>query len=114
MICRIGVYTSPLIANYLYYKGYYCFDGLITLTKFVTGLSVILVISYCIRGLGRANNPTYRKFMQALIQAQKNLTPSTKHAMAMYDFEFFAWPVEFSWADIEKYLANSFNGILGC
>jgi hypothetical protein len=103
MMWKFGVYTSPLIAGILYRKGYFVADGLFTLTKFVTSLGVILVVSFCIRSIGRSNNPTYQKFIKALRSAQLHMVPSTKQQLSLYDFEFFAWPVEYSWMDVEGY-----------
>lgn len=79
----------------MYHKGYFEPDGLVSLTKLVTSVGVILVISFCIRGLSRADNPSYRKFITTLHSAQKNMTPEIKQQLNKYDFEFHAWPVEF-------------------
>lgn len=99
---KISVYTSPFLTTFLYRKGYFAMDGFLTLSKFVTSLGVILVASFCIRGIGRYNNSTYQKFLKTLREAQTNFTPSAKQQMANYDFEFYGWPVEFRWCDISK------------
>lgn len=95
MVWKIGVYTSPALIGFLYQKGYHETDGLITITKFLTGVGVILVISFCFRALGRASNPTYKNFLSTLQAAQKNMTPVVKKQLNKYDFEFRAWPVEY-------------------
>ncbi|CAH2013607.1 unnamed protein product [Acanthoscelides obtectus] len=95
VIWKIGVYTSPFLVGMLYQRGYFEPDGLITLTKLVTSVGVILVVSFCIRGMGRAENPTYTRFLATLQTAQKDLSPSIKQQLNMYDFEFKAWPVEY-------------------
>lgn len=101
MMWKLGVYTSPLIIGVLYRKGFFEQDGLVMLTKFATSIGVILVVSFCIRGFNRATNPTYHNFIQALQTAQMDMTPKTKKDLAMYEFEFFAWPVEYSWKDLQ-------------
>lgn len=101
MMWKFGIYTSPFIVGILYRKGYFGSDGLVTLTKFVTSIGVILVVSFCIRSIGRANNPMYQQFIKSLRNAQINLNPSTKQQLANYDFEFYAWPIEFKWSDVE-------------
>lgn len=101
MMWKFGLYTSPFIAGILYKKGFLAGDGLVTLTKFVTSIGVILVVSYCIRSIGRAHNPMYQRFIKSLKNAQTNLNSSTKQQLAMYDFEFYAWPIEFRWSDVE-------------
>lgn len=100
MIWKIGVYTSPLIVGVLYQRGYFNSDGLVTLSKFFTSIGVILVVSFCIRSVGRSKNPTYQKFLKTLKQAQLSLTPHVKRQLSQYDFEFYAWPVEFKWSDV--------------
>ncbi|XP_069674385.1 phosphatidylserine lipase ABHD16A [Periplaneta americana] len=98
---NVGLYTSPILATVLYRRGYFVFDGIITIAKFLTGIGLILAASYCLRGIGRANNHTYISFLNSLNSAKKELNKDTKKALAKYDFEFYAWPVEFKWSDIE-------------
>lgn len=106
MMWNFGVYTSPILAGILYRKGYFVAEGLVTLTKFVTSLGVILVVSYCIRGFSRSRNPTYQKFIKTLISAQTNLPPTLKQQLSRYDFEFYAWPVEYGWDDVDSDLSK--------
>ncbi|KAF5269500.1 hypothetical protein FQA39_LY08689 [Lamprigera yunnana] len=98
---KLGVYTSPLLIAILYRKGYFTPDGLVMLSKFATSLGFILVISYCVRSFGRATNPTYHKFIHTLQDAQTNMSSSIKKELSRYEFEFFAWPVEYTWHDID-------------
>ncbi|EEB18080.1 protein BAT5, putative [Pediculus humanus corporis] len=98
ILWNIGLYTSPLIATICYKKGYIVFESLALVTKILIGIGVILSSSYCIKGLGRLNNPTYVKFYQVLTQAKKSLNKDTKKALMKYDFEFSEWPVEFRWS----------------
>lgn len=92
---KFGVYTSPFLVGILYQRGYFEPQGLITLTKLVTSVGVILVVSFCFRGLSRAQNTTYRNFFTTLKDAQRNMTSSVKQRLNMYDFDFAAWPVEY-------------------
>lgn len=101
---KLGVYTSPLVLGFLYRKGYLASEGLMTLTKFVTSIGVILVVSYCARGISRASNPVYQKFVQVLENARENMSGANKQWLSMYDFEFYAWPVEYSWRDHEGFV----------
>lgn len=94
MVWKLGVYTSPFIGLALYYRGYFEPQGLITITKIAAGISVILVVSFCIRGFSRARNPTYRNFLDVLFKAQENVS-ETKSELMKYDFDFQAWPVEY-------------------
>lgn len=95
MVWKISVYTSPALIGYLYQKGYHESDGLVTITKFLTGVGVILVISFCFRAMGRASNPTYKNFLGTLQAAQGTMTRNVKQQLNKYEFEFHAWPVEY-------------------
>lgn len=99
---KLGVYTSPLLVGFLYRRGYFEYDGCITLTKVAGLIGGILAVSYVIRSLGRSTNPMYQKFVKTLSDAQNNLTPDTKQKMAQFDFEFYAWPVEFKYNELDK------------
>ncbi|PSN35205.1 Protein ABHD16A [Blattella germanica] len=98
---NVGLYTSPILATVLYRRGYFVFDGIVTIAKFLTGIGLILAASYCLRSIGRANNHTYISFLNSLNAAKKDLNKDTKKALSRYDFEFYAWPIEFKWSDIE-------------
>ncbi|XP_017780495.1 PREDICTED: protein ABHD16A [Nicrophorus vespilloides] len=102
LIWKLGVYTTPLLVIFLTRRGYFEPEGFVTLTKFITLLGGVIVSSYLIRGIGRASNPVYTKFIAALDNAQTGLTSATKRDLSLYDFDFFAWPVEFRWSDVAK------------
>ena len=71
-------------------------NGAITMSKFVMGVCAIYVFSMNIRALGRVTNPTYREFLEVLTSALREFNVENKRQLQLYDFEFFAWPVEFS------------------
>jgi len=98
---NVAIYTSPVLTYLLFKKGYFVSEGLVTLTKFGMGVIIVLVASYCLRSFGRMRTPVYLEFQKVLMQAKKELNPITKRALAQYDFEFKAWPVEFRWDDAE-------------
>lgn len=86
----------------MYRRGYFVAENLTSLSKFATSIGVLLLVSLCMRGYGRANNPTYQEFVKVLRDAKKNMTMDTKKKLTSYDFEFSAWPVEFQWVDVER------------
>lgn len=98
---QFGLYTSPLVAFILHWKGFFVVDGVLTIAKFITGLGLVLVASYFIRGLGRANNEHYVRFVRALSTARSTYNKDTKRLLSDYDFEFFAWPIDFKWSDVQ-------------
>ena len=65
--------------------------------KISTGIGLIVVLSYCIRGFGRSQNETYRRFVRDLEEAKANYKdPANKKKLRRYDFEFEQWPVDWS------------------
>lgn len=95
VIWKLGIYTSPVIVGFLYQRGYFEPEGISILTKLVTTAGIIVVMSLCLRGIGRANNSTYIRFLSTVKNAEKNMTPATKQQLMKYDFDFKSWPVEF-------------------
>jgi hypothetical protein len=75
---NVGLYACPFLAPVLYRRGYFVFDGIVTIAKFLTGIGLILAASYCLRGIGRANNHTYISFLNSLTAAKKELNKDTK------------------------------------
>ena len=71
-------------------------SGAVTVSKFLMGICAIYVLSMNIRALGRAANPTYREFLDVLTLALRDFNVEIKQKLQLYDFEFSAWPVEFS------------------
>lgn len=97
MMWNIGYYTSPLIITILYRRGYFVAESITTFAKLSTGIGLLVVISLCMRGIGRSQNRTYAKFLKALEAANTNKSDeNAKAAMRLYDFEFKDWPVDFS------------------
>ena len=72
------------------------------MSQFATGASIILATSLALRGYSRAQNPTYMKFMKVLDDAQFHYNFETKQELGKYDFEFWAWPIDFDISSIEK------------
>lgn len=72
-------------------------ENLGQLMKISTGIGLIVVISYCIRGFGRSQSETYRRFIRDLEDAKANYNdPASKKKIRKYDFEFEQWPVDWS------------------
>lgn len=93
-IWSIGLYAVPVIAMFLY-RGYSLTDNVSCLSKLAASASVLLVASLATRGYYRVNNPVYVKFVETLNEAQLHYNVSTKQELNKYDFDFWAWPVEF-------------------
>lgn len=73
-----GYYTSPILLFLLYRKGYFVYDGAVSIAKISVCFGSVLFLSYCIRSWGRISNAKYLEFHKALTDAQKNLNSSTK------------------------------------
>lgn len=97
----LAKYGSPIITLYFYKKGYLVTENLGQLIKISTGIGLIVVLSYCIRGFGRAQNEAYRRFVRDLEESKANYSEaSSKKKIRKYDFEFEQWPIDWSMKNI--------------
>ncbi|XP_078043346.1 phosphatidylserine lipase ABHD16A [Augochlora pura] len=101
-IWSISLYTIPLVATFFYQRNNSLIDNIYLLCKFAAGAGIILIASLVARGCSRANNPTYLKFLKRLNDANARYNSETKQELQKYEFEFWAWPVDFKIADVEK------------
>ncbi|XP_062571680.1 phosphatidylserine lipase ABHD16A-like [Saccostrea cucullata] len=87
-------WTSPFVLGVLYRRGYFSTEGLVSIGKFMFSIGVIYTVAYITRGVGRFNNADYITFLSILTATQRSLTQQNKRMLARYDFEFWAWPVD--------------------
>ncbi|KAK2575532.1 hypothetical protein KPH14_011252 [Odynerus spinipes] len=95
-VWSISSYAFVLAATYMYHHSYSAMDIVYCLSKVAASAGVILIASLAIRGCSRANNPMYLKFIKKLRDAYVNYNETTKQELCKYDFEFWAWPVDFN------------------
>ncbi|KAM0736562.1 Phosphatidylserine lipase ABHD16A [Formica fusca] len=103
-IWSITLYAAPLIAiavPFMYQRGYSFTDNVFCLSKLATGAGALFVASLAARGYSRVNNPVYVKFIQTLNEAHLQYNERTKQELHKYDFEFWAWPVDFDISELE-------------
>ncbi|XP_033340542.1 phosphatidylserine lipase ABHD16A [Megalopta genalis] len=100
-IWSISLYTIPLVATFFYQRSNPLIDNVYLLCKFAAGAGIILIASLVARGCSRANNPVYLKFLKTLNDANARYNAETKQELHKYEFEFWAWPVDFKIADVE-------------
>ncbi|XP_076436481.1 phosphatidylserine lipase ABHD16A-like [Babylonia areolata] len=98
----ISWWSSPVIMTVLYRRGYFSHEGMVSLSKFLFSVGVVYAGAFCLRGLGRLTNPDYTLFINILIQVLQSPTASAKRALHHYDFEFWAWPVDFKWNETSE------------
>jgi len=99
-IWSISLYAVPVIAIFaMCQRGYSLTDNVSYLSKLAAGAGALLVASLAARGYSRVNNPVYVKFVETLNEAHLHYNASTKQELHKYDFEFWAWPVDF---DVSK------------
>ena len=102
LMFSLAKYGSPMITLYFYKKGYFAGENLGSLMKISSGIGLIIVLSYCIRGFGRSQSETYRRFVRDLEQTKSNYDdPASKKRIQKYDFEFEDWPVDWSMKAID-------------
>lgn len=72
-------------------------ESISTLAKLTTGISILVVISLCIRGFGRARSSQYSRFFKAFEQSKQNLSnPELRKVLREFDYEFKHWPADWS------------------
>lgn len=97
----LALYTSPFILPIAYRRGWCTTEGVILMTKFLTGVGIVVVGAMYLRALGKFTNPIYSKFLQVLLAAQADMSAVNKKELSKFDFDFCAWPVEFRMSDVE-------------
>lgn len=102
---NISYYTSPLIITFLYRRGYLVAESITSIAKVSTGIGILVMITLCMRGLGRAQTRSYTKFIKVLQEAKANVSnEEAKNKLRVFDFEFKDWPVDFDVKDIIVYV----------
>ncbi|XP_011157969.1 phosphatidylserine lipase ABHD16A isoform X1 [Solenopsis invicta] len=102
-IWSISLYAVPVIAMFaMYQRGYSLTDNVSCLSKLAAGAGALLVASLAARGYSRVNNPVYVKFVETLNEAHLHYNASTKQELHKYDFEFWAWPVDFDVSELSE------------
>lgn len=97
MMWNISFYTSPLILTFLYRRGYFVAESVSSFAKISTGIGLLVVISLCMRGIGRSQSKIYSRFVKSLEAAKANAkNEDLKNQLRLFDFEFKDWPVDFS------------------
>lgn len=98
LVFSLAKYGSPIITFYFYKKGYFVnAESIGQLMKISTGIGIVVLLSYCIRGFGRSQSENYRKFVKVLEEAKSNYNEEiNKKKLRQFDFEFEAWPVDWS------------------
>jgi hypothetical protein len=93
----LAKYSSPIVTFYFYKRGYFAADSFIQLIKISTGIGIIVMLSYCIRGFGRSQSESYKKFIAMLEEAKVNYEdPANKKKIRRFDFDFKDWPIDWS------------------
>ncbi|XP_021341768.1 protein ABHD16A-like [Mizuhopecten yessoensis] len=93
-------WTSPVVLSLMYRRGYFCVDGLVSLGKFGCSISVIYLLAWLLRGLGRSCNTDYITFIQILTMASTIQNQAERNKkLSEFDFEFWAWPTDFSFTN---------------
>lgn len=95
-------WTSPVVLTILYRRGYFTQEGGKTLLGYVLSISFVYGLAYMLRGIGRAYNSDYTLFLEVLLAAEKSCTLQNRKMLAGYDFEFWGWPIDFKWSDVNN------------
>lgn len=99
-IWSISLYTIPLVAIFFYQRNGSLSDNMYSLSKLLAGAGAIFIASLVARSCSRANNPQYLKFLKTLEDTNAHYNSETKQELQKYDFEFWAYPVDFNVTDV--------------
>lgn len=102
-IWSISLYAVPLIATFMYQRSYSLTDNVFCLSKLAAGAGALLIASLAARGYSRVNNPVYVKFIETLNEVHLHYNERTKQELHKYDFEFWAWPVDFDISELKRF-----------
>lgn len=93
---RILLYASPIVFPWALRQGWITLtgDGALYVSKFLTGIGIVVAGALLLRTLGRVSNPGYTQFINVLSNATKDYTAASKRLISQYDFHFSAWPVD--------------------
>lgn len=109
MLCKVAFYIFPVLTYVAYQRGYFVGSGPSFLFK-ITSLFVFVVAFHIVlRSVGRATNPTYVAFHKHFSFILNDYNSENKKALQNYDFDFYAWPVDF---DYNKQLRNGTGDVL--
>ncbi|KAJ8301029.1 hypothetical protein KUTeg_022548 [Tegillarca granosa] len=95
-------WTSPIVLTVLYRRGYFTSEGIQSLSRFLLMVGILYGAAYLSRGVGRWYNADYVTFIGILTAAQQSLTAQNRRLLSKYDSEFWAWPVDFRWSDVNN------------
>ncbi|CAH1271079.1 ABHD16A [Branchiostoma lanceolatum] len=96
----LSCWTSPILVTYLYRKGYFTLEGMNSGLRMAMATAVIMSGAFWLRGIGRWANPDYCTFIAILTAARQVFSAENKVRLARYDFDFWAWPVNYSWTQM--------------
>ncbi|KAG8194553.1 hypothetical protein JTE90_013300 [Oedothorax gibbosus] len=97
MAWSLSMYASPLVASFMYRRGYFSSDGFVTLFRLSSTMGILYFVAMLLRGVGRIINSDYITFIAALDAYKQGRSRDLKTHMAQYDFDFREWPIDFRW-----------------
>ncbi|XP_024946678.1 protein ABHD16A isoform X2 [Cephus cinctus] len=100
----ISIYAIPFVAIFMYQKVYPLSEHwhihLYSVLKLQAIAGAILIASLIARSYSRAVNPVYLEFINTLNKAKACVSHETRQELHNFDFEFWAWPVDFRVSDV--------------
>jgi len=93
---ELGIYVAPLILPYVYRRLEAAASDPKPLADLALSLGCLYAFGLLLRAWGRSGNEDYLKFAEVLREAKSNFDKDGKRALRRFDFEFWAWPVEFN------------------
>ena len=70
-------WTSPAILAFAYYRGYFSYEGLESITFMAYFFGIIFISTYVTRGISRCSNADYKLFIEKFTQMNKSTASSS-------------------------------------
>jgi len=95
---KMLVYASPIVLPWALRQGWISLtlEGAVFVSKFLTGLGIVVAGALVLRTLGRLSNPAYTQFVTVLANAKRDYSAENKKLISQYDFHFSGWPIDWS------------------
>ena len=97
---KVAIYVSPFIVWMLYKKNCFSNEGIYSLMRVTVFCTAVCATSLATRAFGRIRNQEYVSFINNLDKVR--ISADSQKILSRYDFDFWAWPVEFKWKDVGK------------
>jgi hypothetical protein len=81
-------WTSPAIMAFAYYRGYFTYEGLESVSFMAYFFGIIFISTFVARGFSRCSNADYKSFIEKFSQMNKSTTNSSDRKVSLNPYLF--------------------------